>query len=346
MIFKIKSLICTTIATLFLVACGGGGTSTTTYQVLISGTVTGLPAGQQLTLVTNLPTTNQTLPIVITQNGTFNSQITLPAGYTLTNSGVINATITQQPNSAYCNSSFVNSTAITIACTSSNTAAGFYTGPQTTTGATLGTNYAYAFIKNNGEFYYVPAVQTTFNNFKGLIYGTGTSANNIFTSTNAVDTFSNPLLKPTLRANYISQTSFTSTIQYQNATLSGTLTAPNASTYSFITSPNLSAISGTYTLSMANSVSSYSMNLVVSSTGSFSGSNSAGCAISGIFTPMATGENAYNASFTYGPSPCKQANATDKGFVLLYTGSGQLNLFGAVLNSSATDGMLLAGTKQ
>lgn len=344
MVFNIKVLL-TSILFALLTACGGGGGGTT-YQALINGTVSGLPTGQQLTLQASLPTTNQTLPIIITQNGAFSSQITLPSGYNLTNSGVMNVVITQQPTGAYCNSSFITSTAITIACRPTNTAAGFYTGPQTITGAISPNNYALAFIKNNGEYYYVPAIQTTFNNFKGLIYGSGTSANNIFTSTTGVDIFSTPQVSPSLKANYTSQAIFNSTIQYQVGTITGTLSAPNASFYSFITSPTLSAISGTYTLTMANSVAAYNMNLVVSSTGSFSGSNSAGCAISGTLTPMTTGENAYNAVFTYGPSPCKQANATNTGFILLYSGSGQTNIFGAVLNSSTTDGMLLAGTKQ
>ena len=344
MLFNTKELLAVAIFAL-LTACGGGGGGTT-YQVLINGTVSGLPTGQQLTLQASLPTTNQTLPIIITQNGAFSSQITLPSGFNLSNSGVINAAIIQQPTSAYCNSSFVTSTAITIACTPSNTAAGLYTGPHKITGGTTVNNYAFAFIKNNGEYYYVPVVQTTVNNFNGLIYGSGTSANNIFTSTTGVDIFSTPQVSTTLRGNYSSQATFNSTIQEQAATLTGTLSAPDASTYSFITSPTLSAISGTYMLKMANSIAAYSMNLVVSSTGSFSGSNSSGCAISGTLTPMKTGENAYDAVFTYGPSPCKQANATNTGFILLYSGSGQINIFGAVLNSLTTDGMLLTGSKQ
>lgn len=64
---------------------GGGGGTVTGYLVIFSRTVTGLPSGQQVTLLGSLPTTGQSIPITISQNGAFSNQITLSSGFNLSN---------------------------------------------------------------------------------------------------------------------------------------------------------------------------------------------------------------------------------------------------------------------
>ena len=336
-------LMCVLAATLF--GCGGGGTNTT-YQITFSGTVTGLQTGQSVTLLGALATTGQTLPIAISQNGSFNSTLVLPTGFDLSTAGTAAVTVSKQPSSGNCTVSFVNTSSITVVCTATATAAGYYVGSQTVSGVTSSVNYAKLFIKNNGEYWlrsYVNNGQSI--SVQGLYYGNGTSSSGSYISTSGVDVFSAAKSPATLKGTYISNTSFDSTATSAGATISGKLAVPGPTSYSFITSPTLTATSGNYNFSFATTAGAQTLTLSVTSTGALSGATTSGCVITGNVSPMTTGENAYDISISYGAAPCTSPNVINTGFAVIEINTAGTQINGAALNSGKTDGMLFLGTK-
>ena len=322
-------------------ACGGGG-STTTYQIVFTGTVTGLPSGQQLTLLGTLPTTGQSVPITITQNGTFSSQITLPSGYNLSNVGTANAVISQQPSTAKCTISLITTSAITVSCATVIGAAGFYTGSITT--PTLTTGIGLAFIQNNGN-YWLMAGNTNPTTYSAIVSGTGSSTSTAFTSNNGVEIFSNPqIINTAISATYQSLSTFIGSLT--SGLTSYALNLTGVPSYSFNATPLLSTLAGTYKLSLTSKSSADTSTISISANGSFNGTTAKGCTITGIATPMTTGENAYNFSINFGLTPCNNPSTTQTGTVVLLPTTLGTQMVGGVFSSDLTAGTLLISTKQ
>ena len=326
-------------------ACGGGG-GATSYLIVFSGTVTGLPSGQQLTLLATLPTTGQSVPITITQNGIFSSQITLSSGYNLTNYGTANVIISQQPSLAKCSISFTTNSSIVVNCSSVLGAAGLYSGslisPISTTGKVQ------LFIQNNGNYWMMigdTSPTTSVIAYSGLVSGTGSSTTTTYTSSNGVDIFSNPqVVNISISALYQSLSTFNGTAI--NGVTNYSLNLTSVPSYSFNTPPLLSTITGTYNLGLVSNSATDTSTISIGTTGSFSGTTAKGCAITGTATPMTTGENAYNFSINFGPSPCVNPSTSQSGTVVLTTTTLGTQLIGGIFSTGLINGTMLISTKQ
>ena len=337
MFTKIKHL-ATIVLTTFLVACGGGGE--TQYQISFVGTVSGLGSGESLTLIGSLPTTSQSTTISVSANGAFNSVITLPSGYNFTNSGTANVVIGTKPTGKTCAVSFVATTNITVTCTSSTTAAGFYTGQF---GSTTGVGRI--LILNDGSYWMwigTNAGSGASDIFSAVAQSSsGSWTSTAYTSTSGVDLFSSPQITNVgIVATYVAGTSFTGTLTEGALSVPMTFTVPSGIGYIFADTPSLSKFSGTYALTDGT--------LSVSSTGSLTGQLTSGCTFTGTATPRTTGENAYNLAITFGPAPCQTASTQTTGIALLATTKTTLatQILGAVANSTKTKGEMIIGTKQ
>lgn len=335
------------LALLALVAACGGGGGTTSYQIVFSGTVTGLPSGQQLTLLGTLPTTGQSVPITITQNGTFSSQINLPSGFNLSNSGAATVTISQQPSVGKCTLGFVTTAAIIVNCASVTGAAGLYIGPLTTSTTSLGIGEI--FIQNNESYWMVFGnlnPTTSVVTYTGIISGTGSSTTTTYTSTNGVNVNTSPqIVGDTISATYQSLSTFTGSI-IENG-VSYDLNLASVAAYSFNAIPLLSNLTGTYNLGLVSKPSTTdTITISIGSTGLFSGTTVNGCAITGNVTPMTTGENAYNFSLIFGQAPCVNPSTTQNGTVLQKNTMLGVQLLGGTFNTSLTDATIVIGTKQ
>ena len=333
MFTKIKHL-ATIVLTTFLVACGGGGE--TQLLVVFNGTVTGLGSGESLTLIGSLPTTLQSTTINVSANGPFSGSITLPSGFNFTTAGKATAVIGTKPVGKTCIVSFVTTTDITVACSSSTTAAGFYVG---TLGITNGN--AQMLILNDGAYWmWIGTSDGTTTSIFGLIQSNaGSWTSTGYTSTAGVDLFSNPQITNVgVAATYIAGTSLTGALSEGTASYSLALTVPSAVAYRYSDTPTLSKISGSYSLN--NGI------LSVAATGNLTGQMSSGCTFAGTATPRTTGENAYNISITYGAAPCTSPNLQTSGIALLKTTTLGTQMLGAVTNSSKTLGEKFVGTKQ
>lgn len=334
MFSKIKP-IATIALTAILAACGGGG-GETQYQIYFSGTVSGLGSGESLTLIGTLPTTSQSTTISVSANGPFVQTITLPSGYNFLNSGKALATIGTKPAGKTCSVSFVSTDNITVNCTSSSTAAGFYTGKfgnLTGTGQIL--------ILNDGSYWmWIGASDASTTNFTAVVQSSaGSWTSNAYTSTSGVDLFSTPQATNVgIVATYVAGTSFTGT--FTEGTTSGpmTYTVPSSAAYLFTETPSLSKLAGTYALTDGT--------LSVAATGSFTGQLTSGCTFTGMASPKTTGENAYNLVLTYGPAFCKSPNAQTSGIALLETTVLGTQIVGAVASSDKKTGGMLIGTKK
>lgn len=324
-------------------ACGGGG-GTTSHQIVFSGTVAGLPSGQQLTLLGTLPTTGQSVPITITQNGTFSSQITLPSGYNLTNYGAAKVFISQQPSAAKCSFSFTTNSTIRVNCATIVGAAGLYLGSVTS--PTLTTGVGLMFIQNNGNYWLMFGNSTTSNTvYSAIVSGTGLSTTTTFTSNNGVDIFTNPqFVNMTITAAYQSLSTFNGSIS-KDAT-SWQLNLSAVPYYSFNDAPLLSTLAGAYSLNLITLAQVDTSTISIGTNGSFSGITEKGCAITGNATPMTSGENAYNISINFGPSPCVNPSTIQIGTVLLRTTTAGTQLVGGIFSTDLTEGTMLISTKQ
>jgi len=345
MLWIMKQLFLLLLLTLLTACGGGGGGGGTNYIVVFAGTVSGLPSGQRLTVLATLPTTGQSIPITISQNGAFSDQISLASGYNLTNYGIANVIISQQPSGAKCSVSFTTTSAISLKCSTVNGAAGLYFGSLTTPTYTDGVGQM--FIKNNGNYWIMLGrtnAQTSATSYYGIISGTGASTETTFTSTDAVDIFSNPqYTNVATSATYQSLSTLIGSVIERSTVFSLNLSAVPA--YSFNETPLLSNLSGIYKINLA-STSPDTLNLFVDSKGSFNGTTVQGCAISGSATPMTTGENAYDLSVKFGPAPCAKPSTSQSGTVLLVTTKAGIQLVGGVFSAGLTDGTILVGNKQ
>ena len=323
---------------LMLQACGGGGGKTTYYSTF-NANVSGLAAGETVTVVAGISGTNQSVSTVVTANGMWSTTINLPDGVSFANGTSI--TVTQQPVGKVCSVTYttldVSNLSNTIKCVPVS-AAGLYVGKVGTANGK-----AQLLILNDGSYWMWAGTETAnLTTFSSLILSSaGSSTPTTYTSTTGVDIFSSPLVtNVSLIGTYVSGASFNGTLIPGSSQFALALTALPAVSYQFGDVPSLSKIAGTY--------SSAAESFTISSSGTVAGQTYTGCQFNGAVTPKATGENAYDVTITFGASPCTTAFQTVpfKGVMFIETTTLGTQLFGGITNSSKTVGMYLIETKR
>jgi uncharacterized protein (UPF0333 family) len=338
MINKIKLFTILTL-TILLTACGGAGGGTI-YQTTFNATVSGLDAGETITVVASLYA-DKTLTQVtnVSQNGAWSTTINLPDGKVIAFDTKIE--ITQQPAGKICSVTYLNSDVTssinTIKCVPVS-AAGLYTGKFFSS-----TGQATLLILNDGSYWmWLGTDNAGVSAYSAVIQSdSGKSTSNTYASTSGVDVGSNPLKNNlSLLGTYISNTSFTGALTDNNVPYSLTLSALPAKTYQFSDLPTLTKITGNYF--------GRDDTFNISPTGILSGSTSNGCQFVGTVAPKTTGENLYAATITYGGSPCISVVQGDtlSGVLILHTTLLGTQILGAVINNAKTSGKLLITTKK
>jgi hypothetical protein len=215
------------------------------------------------------------------------------------------------------------------------TAEGLYTG--TSNGRTIT-----GLVLDDGSYYVLYTVANNPILVAGVIQGSGTSSNGSFTSANAVDISieSRRVVPGVVSASYVQKQSFSGTISYPS--LNGTSAFTSTYSADYEIAPSLNAIAGTYNGTSGSASGAESANLTISSTGAITGSGSSGCSFAGTITPRAKG-NAYNASITFGGSPCLFANQTIIGGA--YYNAEVKRLYAVGLPATRTNGVVFVGTK-
>ena len=320
-----------------LTACGGGGTI---YQTTFNANVSGLDAGETITVVASLyadKTLTQTTNI--SQNGMWSATINLPDGKVIAFDTKIE--VTQKPAGKSCTVTYSNldvtSTSNTIKCVPIS-AAGVYSGKLGST-----TGVATLLVLNDGSYWmWFGADNAGVSSYSALIQSdTGKSTATTYTSTTGVNIGATPFRNNlSLLGTYVPNTSFTGTITENGVPYSLALTALPVKSYQFSEAPTLAKITGNYT----SAIDTFS----ISPTGGLSGSNPNGCQYVGSVAPKLTGENLYSVNLTYGGAPCASSiqGATLNGVFVLQTTVLGTQILGAVINNAKTSGLFLITTKK
>lgn len=85
--------------------------------------------------------------------------------------------------------------------------------------------------------------------------------------------------------------------------------------YVYNTAANLTAVSGAWSGSLLDG-STATINILAS--GTFSGTSSLGCAVTGTIAPRPSGMNVFNVSLTFGAAPCALPNQTASGVAVAF----------------------------
>jgi hypothetical protein len=174
---------------------------------------------------------------------------------------------------------------------------------------------------------------------EGLIQGSSSSQNGLFTSSDTKDfNLGTGLLAATITGTYSAKQSLNGTIVYPQNNTQSTFTTTYDSDYELV--PNMDAVAGTYTGLVT---ASESATITVTSTGGISGGTSTGCLFTGTFSPRAHG-NVFNVTITFGAQPaCTIGPEAVNG--IGYYDAGTKQLTSAALTIDKTDGFVFIGTK-
>lgn len=193
---------------------------------------------------------------------------------------------------------------------------------------------------SDGTYYVLYTVAGNPAVIAGVTQGHSSTTDTAFTSSDGRDFNFEGLgvLSGSLSGTYVAKQSVSGTIAYASGG-QVTFTANYDATYE--QQPTYAAIAGTYTGQVASPVGVQSATFTVAGNGVFSGSSS-GCSATGSISPRHDG-NAYDATVTFGPSPCVFAGQTFSGAA--YYNATTKRIYAAAPNAARTSGVLFVGTK-
>ncbi|MGZ8405690.1 MAG: hypothetical protein ACXW38_08440 [Nitrospira sp.] len=206
------------------------------------------------------------------------------------------------------------------------------------TGTTDTNRTVKALVLDDGIYWALYSDASTPSIIAGVIQGDSSSQNGAFTSSNARDfNLQTGILEALINGTYAMKQNLNGTIVYQTGGQS-TFTMTYNSDYDL--TPDINAVAGTYTGFVT---ATETVTVVVSTTGTISGSSNTGCIFTGSFLPRAHG-NVYDVTVTFGnQAGCSNRNETVTG-IAFYEASAK-RLLSAALNSTRTDGFVFIGTR-
>jgi len=149
----------------------------------------------------------------------------------------------------------------------------------------------------------------------GMVTGQGTSGNNTFTASTVTDfVYTGTTNTGSLTATDVPGSSINGTLTENGTPITFTGTALPSSSFNYNTSASVSDITGTWTGSLLDGMST---TVTINSNGSLSGSSS-GCSFTGTVTADSSNKNFFDVSLTFGASPCSLPNQTATGIGVYY----------------------------
>jgi hypothetical protein len=147
-----------------------------------------------------------------------------------------------------------------------------------------------------------------------VVAGQGNANNGTYTASPTDYYYTGATYPWSLTASYVIGSSFNGT--FTAGGLSETFTGTVIPNFSFNTPALLSNVTGTWSGALLDGDSA---TAIFNSSGNFAGlSNSSGCVFSGTITPDSSNDNFFDVSFSFGGSPCTQANQTMSGIAVDY----------------------------
>lgn len=253
----------------------------------------------------------------------------------------------------------IGSAALLVACggggSSSTTSSTSSSGTTTTTataegayaGSLSGSPSSTAFellVLDDGSFWSLYGTESAGILYvSGFVQGSGTSNGTSFTSTNARDFGSVPATAATINASFVPGTSISGTATSGGATLSFSGTTAAIAPYNYSTPAQLSDVAGSWNMTLLDGETAA---VSVSSAGAMTGISSQGCQFSGNVVPRASGKNVFDATVTFGASPCSLAGQTATGVaVFSATTTGTKQLIVAVTDATRSYGTVAFGSR-
>ena len=220
---------------------------------------------------------------------------------------------------------------------SANTAEGLWSG-TTNTNRTLT-----AAVLDDGTYYFFYSDVLNPNKIAGVIQGSGTSNNGIFTSSNTKDFRIGtpvPALDATLSADSATRQFLNGSIAYSGA---GPMTFTSSYNTAYDTAPTVASLAGRYTGQAGSSGGVQAATVTASDHGTFTGIEpNSKCTFTGTVTARARG-NVFDQSISFDGTNCFFAGSTFQGIV--YFDIPTQRLYAASPNSSRTDAAIFFGTK-
>ena len=219
---------------------------------------------------------------------------------------------------------------------SANTAEGLWSG-TTNTNRTLT-----AAVLDDGTYYFFYSDVLNPNKIAGVIQGSGTSNNGIFTSSNTKDFRIGtpvPALDATLSADSATRQFLNGSIAYSGA---GPVTFTSSYNTAYDTAPTVASLAGVYTGQAGSSGGVQTATVTALADGTFTGVEQSGCRFTGKVTARVRG-NIFDQSVTSGGFPCFFAGRTFQGIV--YFDIPTRRLLVVAPNNDRTDAAIFFGTK-
>lgn len=172
----------------------------------------------------------------------------------------------------------------------------------------------------------------------GFDQGTGSVSGSTFKGNLLEVLYTGATETGSITATTVANSSLNGSASYSNGyTSTFNLAPPTSSTYNYNTAANLATIQGNWSGSL---LSGSAATVAITSNGAITGTSS-GCSFTGTATPRASGKNVFDASVTFGASPCALPNQTATGIALAYTTTAnQTQLLVSVVNSAKTTGTI------
>src|SRR6267378_1027476 len=148
----------------------------------------------------------------------------------------------------------------------------------------------------------------------GLVTGQGTSGNGTYTASVTDYTNTGAIDSGSISATYVAATSLNGTLTENGTAITVNATWEPASSFNYNTSASVSAITGTWTGTLLDGMTT---TVTINSNGSVSGASS-GCSFSGTVAADSSNKNFFDVSLTFGASPCSLANQTATGIAVEY----------------------------
>lgn len=200
-------------------------------------------------------------------------------------------------------------------------------------------------VLENGELWSLYGTQTgsTFG-ASGFVQGTMSVTGNSFSATDIRDYGFAPARMGTAAGTFSKAAgTITGNIVAGGQTVSFTGGPVAGSLYNYDSPAVLASASGPWTLS---SLDGDTVFLNVQSNGNLTATTAFGCSFSGNVASRPSGKNVFDATITFGPSPCVLANETVSGIALAYPiGSGQSQLLVAMENGTRLFGNAAFGVR-
>lgn len=213
-------------------------------------------------------------------------------------------------------------------------AKGLWVGTTNTNRAVTG------LVFSDGTYYLLYSVAGNSGLIAGVTQGHATANGPSFSSSDGRDFNFEGLgvLSGSVTGTYVAKQTISGTVHYASG---GQVAFTGSYDAAYEQQPTYAAIAGTYTGQVASPVGVQSATFSVAGNGVVTGSAS-GCAATGALSPRGDG-NAYDATVTFGPSPCVFAGQTFTGAA--YYNAATKRIYAAAPNAARTSGVLLVGVK-